>query len=432
MLSLAAIGACQTATTAATPAIDKADTVWVLVSSVLVLLMTPALALFYGGMVRRKNVLSTFMHSFIMMGIVSVLWLVIGYSLAFGKSNSGFVGGFEYLMGNGVSMKLPYPYNNPVGTIPNGAFFLFQMMFAIITPALISGAIAERMKFSGYVVFTTLWSLLIYAPVACWVWNPDGWLAKKGALDFAGGTVVHLASGVSALVACIMLGKRKAVDHHEAILPNNLTMTLLGAGLLWVGWIGFNAGSALAANDLAVSAFATTQVAAAAGMLGWLVVEQIRYKKPTALGAASGLVAGLVGITPAAGYVSLGSALILGLVVGVVCSLAVSLKHKFNFDDSLDVVGVHGVGGMLGALLTGVLATETVNSAVGDSLKTNGGRAGLIVTQVVAVLAVAAFAAVGTAIIIKITQAVVGIRTSADDESLGLDLSLHGESGYNL
>jgi Amt family ammonium transporter len=329
-------------------------------------------------------------------------------------------------------MKDAYPYNSPLGTIPNGAFFLFQMMFAIITPALISGALAERMKFSGYVVFTTLWALVVYAPVACWVWNPDGWLAKRGALDFAGGTVVHLASGVAALVACIMLGKRKAVEHKEAILPNNITTTLLGGGLLWVGWIGFNAGSALSAGDLAINAFATTQLAAAAGMLGWLIVEQIRFKKPTALGAASGLVAGLVGITPAAGYVTLGSAVLLGLVVGVVCSLAVSLKHKFNFDDALDVVGVHGVGGMLGAILTGVLATGVVNSAVTDSLKSNGGRGGLILTQIIAVLAVGAFSAVGTAILIKLTQVIVGVRATPEDESQGLDLSQHGEAGYNL
>jgi len=432
LLGVATLSFGQAPAAPATNPIDKADTVWVLLSSVLVLLMTPALALFYGGMVRRKNVLSSMMHSFILMGIVSVLWMVIGYSLAFGHSTSGLIGSFEYLLGNGVSMKQPYPYTSPIGTIPAGAFFLFQMMFAIITPALISGAIAERMKFSGYVVFTTLWAVLVYAPVACWVWNSDGWLFKRGALDFAGGTVVHLASGVAALVACIMLGKRKAVEHREAIMPNNITTTLLGAGLLWVGWIGFNAGSALAANDLALSAFAATQLAAAAGMLGWLIVEQIRFKKPTALGGASGLVAGLVGITPAAGYVTMGSAVLLGLVVGVVCSLAVSLKHKFNFDDSLDVVGVHGVGGLIGAILTGVLATGAINSAVDDSLKTNGGRLGLILTQVIAVVSVAAFSAIGTAILIKLTQAIVGVRVTSEEESLGLDLALHGEAGYNL
>ena len=432
LLSASLLTYAQTGAPSKALAIDKADTVWVLLASVLVLLMTPALALFYGGMVRRKNVLSTFMHSFMMMGVVSVIWMALGYSLAFGHSSNGLFGSFEYLLGNGISMKEAYPYTTPLGTIPAGAFFLFQMMFAIITPALISGAIAERMKFSGYVLFTTLWAILIYAPVACWVWNPDGWLSKRGALDFAGGTVVHLASGVSALVACIMLGKRKAVNHHEAILPNNITTTLLGAGLLWVGWIGFNAGSALAANDLAINAFATTQLAAAAGMLGWLIVEQIRFKKPTALGAASGLVAGLVGITPAAGYVTLGSAVLLGLAVGVICSLAVSLKHKFNFDDSLDVVGVHGVGGFIGAILTGVLATGAVNSAVDDSLKTAGGRGGLILTQIIAVLSVGIFAAVGTVILIKLTQGIVGVRVSPEDESLGLDLALHGESGYNL
>lgn len=416
---------------------DSGDTAWMIVASVLVLLMTPGLALFYGGMVRRKNVLSSMMHSFIMMGIVTVLWMVASYSIAFGHCTNGFFGSLEYVFGNGVSMKAPYPYSP--GTIPAGVFFLFQMMFAIITPALISGAVAERMKFSGYVIFTTLWALFVYAPIACWVWNPGGWLNKMGALDFAGGTVVHLASGVAALVACIILGKRKAVVHREPIMPNNITMTLLGAGLLWVGWIGFNAGSALNAGPQSVSAFLATQLAAAAGMLGWLMVEQLRFGKPTALGAASGLVAGLVGITPASGYLTMGSSVILGLIVGAVCSLAVSLKHKFNFDDSLDVVGVHGVGGALGAILTGVFAAGIANpvfgsvtDAVNTSIKQNHGRMGLILVQIVAVAAVAAYSAAGTAIIIWITKLVVGIRVTGEEESQGLDLSLHGEAGYNL
>lgn len=433
LLCLSAFSLAQDkAATPPPPAIDKADQVWVIVAAALVLLMTPGLALFYGGMVRRKNVLSTMLHSFIMLGVVSILWVFAGYTIAFGKSSSGWFGGFEYLMGNGISMKDPYPYFEPIGTISAGAFMLFQMMFAVITPALISGAIAERMKFSGYVLFTSLWSLLIYAPVACWVWNPGGWLFKRGALDFAGGTVVHLASGASALVACIVLGKRKSVVTNEPILPNNLTTTLLGAGLLWFGWIGFNAGSALGMGDLAVNAFAVTHLAAAAGMLGWLIVEKVRHGKATALGAASGLVAGLVGITPASGFVGMPQAIIIGALAGVICCLAVSLKNKLGYDDSLDVVGVHGVGGILGAILTGVFASAEVNPLVADALKSNGGRVGLILTQFIAVAAVAAFAMVGTFVILQVTKAVTGIRATPEEEQLGLDLAHHGEAGYNL
>jgi len=416
---------------AAPPAINWTDSGWVVVASALVLFMTPGLALFYGGMVRRKNVLSTYLHSFVMMGVISVLWLLAGYTIAFGKTTNGYIGGFEFLGGNGISMKEPYMYFAPPTTIPAGLFMLFQMMFAIITPALISGAIAERMKFSGYLLFTALWSLLIYAPVACWVWNPGGWLFARSALDFAGGTVVHLASGASALAAAIALGKRKALD-HEPILPNNLTTTLLGAGILWFGWIGFNAGSALGMNDIAINAFVTTHLAAAAGLLGWLVVEKIKFGKPTALGAASGLVAGLVGITPGAGFVTPVAAIGIGVAAGVLCCLALSLKKIFKFDDALDVVGVHGVGGALGAILTGVLADAAVNPAVDAALKTNGGRGGLILTQFIGIAAVGIFAFVATFILIKIVQAVVGIRVTEAEESEGLDLALHGESGYNL
>lgn len=411
------------------PATNAADTAWVAVSSALVLLMTPALALFYGGMVRKQNILSTMLHSFVMMGVVSIVWLFLTYSLAFGKGSS-FIGSLEYLMGNGISMKEPYPYASQ--TIPAGVFMLFQMMFAIITPALISGAIAERMKFSAYLIFTTLWSIVIYAPIACWVWNPGGWLATKGVLDFAGGTVVHVASGASALAACLVLGKRRSVVHREPILPNNLTTTLLGAGLLWFGWIGFNAGSALAMNDVAINAFTTTHVAAAAGMIGWLISERIQFGKPTALGAASGLVAGLVGITPGAGFVTPAAGVLIGLIAGVACSLAIGLKHKFHFDDALDVVGVHGVGGALGALLTGVFGVEAVNSVVGDSLKSNGGRIGLIVSQAVGIVSVAAFAFVGSFLLLKLAEKVTGLRVREEDEANGLDVTLHGEAGYNL
>lgn len=409
--------------------VNWTDSAWLAVCTALVLLMTPGLALFYAGMVRRKNVLSTMMHSFIMLGVVSVLWLLVGYTIAFGKS-SGWLGGFEFALGNGVSMKETYPY--VAQTVPAGLFMLFQMMFAIITPALISGSIAERMKFGGYLLFTVLWSLLIYAPIACWVWNPGGWLFNRGALDFAGGTVVHLASGVSALAACLVLGRREALVRHEPILPNNLTTTLLGAGLLWFGWIGFNAGSALAMNDIAISAFLATHVAAAAGMLGWLLCEKLTYGKPTALGAASGLVAGLVGITPAAGYVTPISAILIGFLVGSLCSFAIRLKNKLRFDDSLDVVGVHGVGGFTGAILTGIFASVVVNPAVGASLESNGGRLGLIFTQLLGCVVVAAFAFVGTIVLMKATQAIVGVRVTTEAEREGLDLALHGESGYNL
>jgi Amt family ammonium transporter len=431
LLSTAAFAQDANATAAAEGWImNQADSAWVLVSAALVLLMTPGLALFYGGMVRRKNVLSTYLHSFIMLGFISILWLVVGYSIAFGKG-SAFFGSMEFFLGKNVSMTDPYPHFDPKATtIPNGLFMLFQMMFAIITPALISGAIAERMKFSGYVIFSILWSLLIYAPVACWVWNPMGWLCVKGALDFAGGTVVHLASGASALAACIVLGRRRALDHKEPILPNNLTTTLLGAGLLWFGWIGFNAGSALSVGDIAINAFLTTHIAAAAGMLGWLLVEKLHVGKPTALGAASGLVAGLVAITPGAGFVSPLSAIIIGFVVAALCCLAVGLKSKLKYDDSLDVVGVHGVGGFLGAIATGIFADGTVN-AVAETALANG-RGALILTQFIGVAAVGAFAFVGTVILLKIIQALGMLRVSPEDEDAGLDLTLHGEAGYNL
>jgi Amt family ammonium transporter len=430
LLSTAAF-AQDAATPAAAPAwtADKGDTVWVLVSAALVLLMTPGLALFYGGMVRRKNVLSTYLHSFIMLGVISVLWLVAGYSIAFGKG-SPYFGSFEFVMGAGVSNTESYPHM--AMTIPHGLFMLFQMMFAIITPALISGAIAERMKFSGYLIFSILWSLLIYAPVACWVWNPEGWLFKKSALDFAGGAVVHLSSGASALAACIVLGRRRALEHREPILPNNLTTTLLGAGLLWFGWIGFNAGSALGGNDIAVSAFIATHLAAAAGMLGWLLVEKLHVGKPTALGAASGLVAGLVAITPGAGFLTPVSAILVGLVIGALCCLAVGLKSKLKYDDSLDVVGVHGVGGFLGAIATGIFADEKVNPVVKAALETNGGRTGLIITQFIGVAVVGVFAFVGSVILLMAIKALGMLRVTPQDEDAGLDLTLHGEAGYNL
>lgn len=409
----------------AKPTLDKADTAWLLVSAGLVLLMVPGLALFYGGMVRRQNVLSTMLHSFVLMGTVTVIWFAAGYSVAFG-SGGAYLGGFGNALGAGVSM-----LDVADGlTIPQGVFFLFQLMFAIITPALISGAIAERMRFGAYVAFTGLWSLLVYAPIACWVWNANGWLFKLGALDFAGGTVVHLASGVSALAACLVLGKRRSLEHKEPILPNNLTLTLLGAGILWFGWFGFNAGSAYAVNDIAVRAFFTTQLAAGAGMLGWLIFEKVRYGKATALGAASGLVAGLVGITPAAGFVEGWAAIVIGLGAGSLCQLAVSLKSKLGFDDSLDVVGVHGVGGLLGAVLTGVLASAVANPAVASALE--AGRGALVGKQLAAVGAVAVYAFLASWILLKLIGLVSPLRAEEEQEAIGLDLTLHGEAGYNL
>jgi Amt family ammonium transporter len=370
----------------AEPAIDKGDSTWMIVSTALVLLMTPALALFYGGMVQKKNVLNTMLLSFVMMGVSSISWAMLGYSLAFGESTTGFIGSIQYLWGQNISLDTPLGEQ----TIPAALFMLFQMKFAIITPALISGAVAERIKFSGYLVFTLLWSLLIYAPLACWTWNSNGWLMNLGALDFAGGTVVHLASGVSAIALVMILGPRKG----KSLPPNNITLTLLGAGLLWFGWFGFNAGSALAMDSIAVNAFLTTHLAAAAGLISWMSVEWIKQKKITAIGAASGLVAGLVGITPAAGFVGVGGALAIGLLAGGVCCLAVDLKHKLGYDDALDVVAVHGVGGLLGSILTGVFASPAVNSAAAGALE--NGRMQLVLVQLAAAGATIAFAFCGT------------------------------------
>lgn len=409
------------ATAPAPPAIDKGDSVWMIVATALVLLMTPALALFYGGMVHRKNVLNTMMMSFITMGVVSVLWVLVGYSLAFGKSTNGFVGGLEYLWGKDISFTTPYGTQ----TIPAALFMLFQMKFAIITPALISGAIAERVKFGGYLLFIVLWSLIVYAPTACWVWNADGWLYKLGALDFAGGTVVHLSSGIAALALCIVLGKRKGA----ATVPNNITLTLLGGGLLWFGWFGFNAGSALAMNDVAIVSFLTTHLAAATAMIAWLVAEKAVTGKMTAIGGASGLVAGLVGITPAAGFVDISGSLIIGLLAGVVCFFGIQLKHKLGYDDALDVVGVHGIGGLLGAIFTGVLASPEINSAV-TKVALEGCRGGLITKQLIAAGAVGAFSLVVTLALAFLVSKTVGLRADDAQEEAGLDHSYHGEDAY--
>ncbi|MCU0573717.1 MAG: ammonium transporter [Syntrophobacteraceae bacterium] len=405
---------------------DTGDTAWILVCAAMVMLMTPGLGLFYAGMARRKNVLGTIMQSFVALGIITIQWALFGYSLAFGPDIGHLIGGLKYFALSGVGME---PNADYAATIPHQLFMVFQMMFAIITPALISGAIAERIKFKTYLVFITLWAILVYNPLAHWVWGVGGWIREMGALDFAGGLVVHISSGVSALAAALVLGKRKGYG-TELMAPHNLTMTIIGAGLLWFGWFGFNGGSALASGSLAASAFVATHIASGAGALSWMVVEWIHRGKPTALGIASGAVAGLVAITPACGFVGPMSSIIIGLAGGAVCYLAVSLKPKFGYDDSLDVVGVHAVGGTLGALMTGLFASTLVNPAGGDGLFF--GNAAQLGTQALSVVAAWVYSFVVTWVILKILDATMGLRVSEEEESEGLDLSQHGESGYVL
>ena len=406
--------------------IDKGDTAWMLTSSALVLMMTaPGLALFYGGMVRQKNALATLMQSFIIMAVISIQWVLWGYSLAFGPDQGGIIGGLDWIGLRGVGVE---PFDAYSKTIPHQVFMLFQMMFAIITPALITGAFAERKKFSAFLLFTVLWATLVYDPLAHWVWGDGGWLKKLGALDFAGGTVVHISSGVSALVCAVMIGRRRGFG-HQPMQPHNLPMTVMGAALLWFGWFGFNAGSALEANGLAASAFVATNTGAAAAALGWMFTEWMSRGKPTVLGAASGAVAGLVAITPASGFVGPMSALIIGAVAGAVCYTACNLKTKFGYDDSLDVVGVHAVGGTWGALATGLFASKAVNAGGADGLFF--GNPGQLWIQVVAVLASYVLAVVVTAIILKVVDALVGLRVSEEDEVAGLDLSQHSETAYS-
>jgi Amt family ammonium transporter len=389
------------------------------------MLMTPGLALFYGGMARTKNVLSTIMQSFICLGIVSIQWVLIGYSLAFGPDINHLLGGLDWLGLAGVGAD---PNTDYAATIPHLAFMIFQAMFAIITPALISGAIAERVRFPAFAVFVLLWSTLVYDPVAHWVWGVGGWLREMGVLDFAGGTVVHIISGVSGLVFALMIGKRKGYG-TEPMVPHHLPMTLLGAALLWFGWFGFNAGSALGANGLAATAFVTTHVATAAAAISWLVAEWFYHGKPTILGAASGAVAGLVAITPAAGFVTVLSAVIIGLFGGVICFIAVALvKTKFGYDDSLDAFGVHGIGGTWGAIATGIFATTAVNSAGADGLLY--GNAAQVWKQLIGVGTSWAFAAVMTFIIVKVIGLFMQISADSEQEIQGMDLTEHGERGY--
>jgi len=424
----------------ATSSINSGDNAWLLVSSALVLMMTaPGLVLFYGGLVRQKNVLATMMHSLVLMGLVSLLWVVFGYSVAFGDGNAFFGNPIQHFLLRGVGGT---PNADYAPTVPAQTFMLFQMMFAIITPALISGAIAERMKFSAYLVFTALWVSLVYFPLAHMVWGKDGFFnwALGGTvpvLDFAGGTVVHISSGISALVCALVLGRRLGYP-REPMPPHNVVLSLIGTGLLWVGWFGFNAGSAVNAGKLATSAFAATHFSASAAALSWALCEWLQKGKPSVLGAASGMVAGLATITPASGFVSIPGALLIGLSAGAVCYSAVTrLKSRFGYDDSLDVFGVHGVGSMLGMLMLGFLANVTVNDQIGTTCKINGqivslaGGSAQFLNQLMGVAFTLAFAGGATYVLLKIVNATVGLRVSEEQETLGLDLSQHGESAYN-
>jgi Amt family ammonium transporter len=407
------------------PVLNTGDTSWMLVSAALVLFMIPGLALFYGGMVRSKNVLSTMMHSFVVMGIVGVQWVVIGYTLAFGDNLGGFVGKLNKFMLNGITPDTLFQFAaSSANAFPEYVFVAFQGMFAIITIALISGAVAERIKFSAYCIFALVWTTLVYDPIAHWVWGPGGWLLGKGALDFAGGTVVHLSSGVSALALLVFLGKRHGFP-TERMAPHNLPLTLLGVGILWFGWFGFNAGSAGAANGTAALALVTTTVAPAAAGLSWMFAEWIHSGRPSALGFGSGVVAGLVGITPAAGLVTPGAAILLGAAVGVVCYLAILVKAKLKYDDSLDAFGVHGVGGTFGAIATGVLATVGAKGLIAGEPKQ-------VLTQIIAIVAAGAYAFIVTLVIAFILDKTIGLRVEKEDEIMGLDQTQHSESGYNM
>ncbi|ARC29429.1 MULTISPECIES: ammonium transporter [Bacillus cereus group] len=402
---------------------NTGDTVFMFITTVMVMLMTPGLALFYGGMVRSKNVLSTTMHSYSAMAIVSIQWIVIGYSLSFGSDWHGLIGNLDWFGLNGVTYAPNPDYSS---TIPHNLFMMFQLMFAILTPALISGAFAERMRFSAFLIFILLWTTLVYNPVAHWVWGVGGWLRELGALDFAGGNVVHITSGVAGLVLAIFLGKRKNINGTS---PHHLPFTMLGAGLLWFGWFGFNVGSALSLNDVALTAFINTNIAAAASALTWMLSEWFFQSKPTAMGAACGVVSGLVAITPACGFVTPFSALLIGAIGGVLCFGAVFfLKTKFGYDDTLDAFGCHGIGGTWGGIATGLFATTTVN---GDGA--NGlfyGNAALLFKQLVAIGATYAFTIIMTYAIIKAINYFLPVRVDEHEEHMGLDISMHGEKAY--
>ena len=404
--------------------ISAGDTAWLLASAALVMLMTPALGFFYGGLVRRKNVLATIMHSFFILCLISVQWVLWGYTLAFGPDKGGLIGGLDWLTLKGVGQE-PGPY---AATVPHQAFMVFQMMFAVITPALITGAFAERKRFKAFVVFTLLWATLVYDPVAHWVWG-GGWLGQLGALDFAGGTVVHITSGVSALVAALVLGRRVGFG-REPMDPHDATMTVLGASLLWFGWFGFNAGSAITAGGLAANAFVVTNTAAAMAALTWMTVSWLHKGAPSVLGAAAGAVAGLVAITPASGYVDVSASILIGLGAGSICYAAIQITKRLRVDDALDVFGVHGVGGAWGALATGLFATVAVNSAAKDGLVY--GNPQQLAIQAVAVVASITYSAVMTFAILKVINLFVGLRVGEHEEVLGLDASQHREAAYQI
>ena len=434
------LSAAETQVAAPAAAINTGDNAWMLVSAALVLMMTaPGLVLFYGGLVRNRSVLSTMMHSFILMSVISILWMIFGYSMAFGDGNA-FVGNpLQYFMLHGVGAA---PRADYAPTVPQETFMLFQMMFAIITPALISGAIAERMKFSAYLVFVILWATIVYFPLAHMVWGKGGifnWAlgGKIPVLDFAGGTVVHISSGISALVCAVIVGKRSGFP-HEPMLPHNVVLSLIGTGLLWVGWFGFNAGSAVSAGALATSAFAATHFSAAAGALSWTVMEWKLKGKPSVLGTASGMVAGLATITPASGFVSIPGAVLIGLAGGAACYFAVTkLKAKFRYDDSLDVFGVHGIGSTVGMLLVGLLANAEVNPAIATTFHADGvlvslaGGIGQLRNQIIGIVVTAVLSGVATMVILKVVDAVIGLRVEPEEEAAGLDVSQHGEAAYN-
>jgi len=406
--------------------INSGDTAWILISTALVMLMTFGLALFYGGMVRGKNVLGTIMQNFIAIAIISVQWILIGYSLSFGPDINGIIGSLDWVGLQRVGIE-PNPDYAP--TIPHIAFMMYQAMFAVITPALITGAFAERMKFSSYFLFTLLWSTLVYDPVAHWVWGAGGWLKAMGTLDFAGGIVVHLISGISALASALIIGKRKGYL-QEAIYPHNLPMTVLGAGLLWFGWFGFNAGSALSAGTLSTMAFVATHTSAVVATLIWVIIEWLHRGKPTMFGAATGSIAGLATITPASGFVGPMSALIIGLTAGSACYAALNMKGRLGYDDSLDAFGVHGVGGILGTFATGLFAQTLINPSGNNGLFFGNHK--LLISQMLAILITAAYSFIMTAIILKAIDKTLGLRVDEESEVSGLDISQHGESGYSF
>jgi Amt family ammonium transporter len=413
---------------------DSGDTAWLLMSSALVMLMTPGLALFYGGLARSKNVLATVMQSFFMLGIITIVFVVVGYTLAFGPDHGGLIGDFSWIFLTDVSASEPGPY---APTVSHQTFVIFQTMFAVITPALITGAFAERAKFGPFLLFMVLWSLLVYSPVAHWVWAAGGWLGGVpeangdvgiGALDFAGGTVVHINAGVAALVAAVLYGKRHGFG-REPMEAHDITMVVVGAGLLWFGWFGFNAGSAVAANNLATNAFVVTHIAAAAAMVSWVGFSWLIQGKPSVIGAAAGAVAGLVAITPASGAVDAMGAIAVGVGAGALCYFAVRLRTKVGIDDSLDVVGVHGVGGAWGAIATGIFATATITGGAEGLLQGDGGQ---FVDQIIGVVATIAYSLVVTYVLLKVLDMVFGLRVSEDEEIAGLDASVHGERAYLL